>query len=84
MTTLGKCARAYLDFTLSPSLERFCSFEKRQKQKKIWMYVGEDRERCFRENKTEVFGWARDRKEEKEIFLDFSIEGKNKPKEELE
>jgi len=66
-----------LDFTLSPSLERFCSFEKRQKQKKI-LDVGEDRERCFRENKTEVFGWARDRKEEKEIFLDFSSKGKNK------
>jgi predicted Fe-S protein YdhL (DUF1289 family) len=47
------------------------------------MYIGEDRERCFRENKTEVFGWARDRKEEKRNFFGF-LQQREKPKEELE
>jgi len=83
MTTLGKCARAYLSislFSVSRTLRKHpCVRLKKGKTKKN-LDVGEDRERCFRENKTEVFGWARDQKEEKEIFLDFSSKGKNKQK----
>ena len=69
-------------FHFSPSLERFENTPVRLKKGKTKknLDVGEDRERCFRENKTEVFGWARDQKEEKEIFLDFSSKGKNKQK----
>ena len=79
MTTLGKCARAYLSISLYLRLSNASvRLKKGKNKKKSLMYVGEDRERCFRENKTEVFGWARDRKEEKEIFLDFSSKGKNK------